>query len=141
MADRRDFLKGILTVSGLAMTPVFGRDIELPEEVEADTTAYPAYSLKYKGFTLWWTGWKQIHNMDVVVGQWCAAESVTGRHFYASYPGDARHYWPGEVFDILVKRGQEVPMWGTPVEQKKEYMLETLKRLMALIDANVSVAE
>lgn len=142
MADRRDFLKGILTVSGLAMTPVFSRDIELPEEVEADTTSYPAFNLKYKGFSLYWTGWKHVYNQDILVGQWCAygENYPKDRCFYASYPGDARQYWPGQLFDISIKEGQDIPVWGTSLEKKKQYMLETLQRLMALIDSSVGVA-
>jgi hypothetical protein len=145
MATRRNFIEGILTVGGLAMTPMFQRDIELPDGIEADTTSYPPFALKYKGFQVYWTGWKQSFNTDQVAGQWCAYEGEkydpTSRHFYASYPGDVRQAFPGDVFDVSVKEGQELPVWGTSEEKKKQYMLETLQRLMALIDSAVVVAE
>jgi hypothetical protein len=144
--SRRHFLKGILTVSGLAMTPMFQRDITLPDKIEADTTSYPAHTLKYKGFLIRWTGWKSGFNTDVQVAQWLAYEEPVGeksRLFYASYPGREGQYYPEAIFDISIKTEQfgHVPTYITSLEDKQKYMLETLERLMRLIDANVAVAE
>lgn len=146
MSDRRHFLKGVLTVSGLSMTPLFQRDIPLPEDIEADTTSYPAHTLRYKGFYVRWTGWKSSFNSDFLVGQWLAYEepiSISSRRFYASYPGDEGKYHPGAIFDVSIRREQLnfAPTHITSLEDKQKYMLETLQRLMRLIDANVSVAE
>lgn len=140
--ERRDLLKKLLAVSSMAMVPMGDADtIELPDQIEIPKSeeSFALEYIKYKGFRLIWTGWKHLPNQDSSVGQWIAY-GPNGHNFYASYPGDAGQFYPGQIFDIHVHGEQEqnLVVWGTPSEKKKEYMLEALQRLMALIDKDVA---
>jgi hypothetical protein len=150
MADRRGFIGRLLTFCGVAaVAPA----MSLPEGPKRDefpvlkrfTSAVPDL-FSYKGFTVWWTGWKACENMDVEVCQWCACEGPRGYApnydrllLYASYPGDEGRYYPGAIFDISIKKGQEVPNGKSTEEEKFQYRLLCLQRLMKLIDERVEV--
>lgn len=137
MASRRDFLKGLVTVSGLAIVPQNFKS-KIFHSGLSDR-------INYKGFHLFWTGWKGAENTDVLVSQWCGYEKGNKRDpnqrlFYASYPGSEGPYFRGEIFDISVKEGQIAPTQRISKAELEKFSIETLQRLMRLIDENVSVA-
>jgi hypothetical protein len=129
-----------------AVAPV----ISLPESSKRDNeesvvlkrfTAYAPDLFSYKGFTVWWTGWKHCENMDIEVCQWCACEgprryaaNYDRLLLYASHPGSEGQYLPGQIFDISIKAGQEIPTGKSTEEEKSQYRLLCLQRLMKLID-------
>lgn len=68
------------------------------------------YSFTYKGYFVYWTGWKLAQGRLKVVGQWAAVpecgRAVAG--FYASLPGgEGRFVVNDEKFDTDYKPGQE----------------------------------
>lgn len=149
MADRRGFLGRLLTFCGLAaVAPV----ISLPESPKRDDKLFEmkrfsvnvADRFIYKGFTIFWTGWKSDLNNSFYAGQWCAFEGrerryLWGKHFYASYPGGEGQTFPGAVFDISWKTDQLgfVPGPWSSEEDLQRYKMLCLNRLMKLIDEEV----
>jgi hypothetical protein len=154
MANRRGFIGKLLTFCGVAAVAPAISFPESPKRDELENeepvvlkrfTAYAPNLFSYKGFTVWWTGWKYCDNMDVEVCQWCACEgprryapNYDRLLLYASYPGSEGKYLPGMIFDISIKKGQEVPSGKSTEEQKFLYKLLCLKRLMKLIDENLA---
>ena len=129
MSDRRSFFKGLLGAGAIAVIPA----------AKVDTPV--ADRMNYKGYTLLWSGWKDVPNQDYLVGQWTAVVAKkgggleVGGGYYASYPGSQGAYWPCQVFDIAVRENQEVVMRALHTdEQMEEFRLEALQRVMHEID-------
>ena len=58
------------------------------------------------GFELHWTGWKQVCNMDVIVGQWVAWNKRHTYGYMISIPGmSCAMVRPGEVFNTFTDHG------------------------------------
>jgi len=130
MDDRRNFLTKLIGSGALGA-------ISLPE------VKTPVQDrMKYKGYSLFWSGWKDIPNMDVLCAQWTAIKldsenKIYTWGYYASYPGGQDRYYPGQIFNTLVYANQVPVMRAlhTP-EQMEEFRLEALQRVMELIDDN-----
>jgi hypothetical protein len=141
MSSRRNFLGKFLTFVGVAAIPTVtvAKPI-LPDDLEvADQRRGDGYCLKYKGFRLFWTGWKHDYNTVITVGQWVAYEGSdkydpSGRHFYASYPGREGRFYPGQLFDISVQSEQKFPLRGMSEADKRVYVFDAFSRLIRLID-------
>lgn len=137
MADRRNFLKRLLMVGGVAAVI----PISLPQ-LKRFTVAVPD-RFTYRGFTVYWTGWKTDIASMCEVSQWCAFHGTwfdrSKRCFYASYPGGQGSCFPGDTFDISVKwKFQKIVNHDTSDEDKLRYRVECLRRLTALIDVSVA---
>lgn len=56
----------------------------------------------YRGWSLYWTGWKSDQSNDRLVAQWVAypvAPADDSPCFYASYPGRQGRFLPGDTFN------------------------------------------
>jgi hypothetical protein len=133
MSDRRGFLKGLL-----AAGPVLVLEKGSPLPIMKRFTSAAPDKFEYRGFKVFWTGWKSAFNSDIEVAQWCAyngnSKHDSVRCIYASYPGSQGLYFPGQIFDISIKEDQEVPTRKSSEEDKQRYRLQCLHRLMYLID-------
>jgi hypothetical protein len=150
MSDRRGFLGKLLTFCGVAAVAPSVSMAGSPKRDELPVVEHlagaPAISDRfiYKGFTVGWTGWKQDLSNNFEAGQWYAYNGKkygkSTKHFYASYPGGERQYWPGQIFDLSWQKWQleyGIPgPWSTD-EEKFRYRLMCLQHLMKLIDGNV----
>jgi hypothetical protein len=128
MQNRRGFLGSLLASGTLAATALPKINSPIKDE------------MKYKGFILLWTGWKEVPNQDILVGQWVSNLSGIGARledgglFSASYPGAEGKYFPGQFFDTSFKETQTPVMRLHTEEQKEEFRLEALQRIMKVID-------
>lgn len=98
MNSRRKFLSLITGGAAAAATTALSAN---------DHIKYtPDRPLIYKGYKVFWTGWKSIPQQAQLVGQWLACLDVQPprRGFYASTPGGEGHYLEGENFDLSRRR-------------------------------------
>ncbi len=120
---------------------------DLPDEFRK---AYPSIQGVYREYGIYWTGWKQSQSFVFVVGQWIAYHSdmlthkgfwkrESGKCLYASCPGGASAFSPGECFDICAYDKFPEQMMRYDPHLYDEAAMElgkaaTLKRLLVLID-------
>jgi len=97
---------------------------------------------EYRGFVAEWTGWKQMANSEVIVGQWLAKRpdhkdrGYLPEDFsvYASYPGGGGKYWDGYVFDTSVHPNQKLITQRASEELKNRCKEECKHQLTVYID-------
>lgn len=68
------------------------------------------FAADYRGWRIWkWTDWKEGAG-DFLTAQWLArkGEGEAERFLYASTPGTAGEYRPGDNFDIARRPGQVI---------------------------------
>ena len=96
--------------------------------------------LIYRGFRVFWTGWKPIQNNESLAGQWLAwppvGDPIYDRRMYvASVPGELRQYQAGESFDIAAKDGQFPITLHTSKEDAESAMHKGLERIKGILDS------
>lgn len=126
-SSRRNFFQKLIGIGTLAVIPVKVVDTPIADR------------MKYKGYELIWTGWKQMPDQDTSVGQWCALRKnnkgeIQGFGFYASYPGGQGIYYPGQMFNCCIMHDQLPVNYITPDETREQNRLEALQRVMKEID-------
>lgn len=89
---------------------------------------------RYKGFDIFWTGWKPTKNGTELVGQWIALTGDGKRRAYSSVPGGDGFYELGERFDTDLRVGQR-PV-RPDMADAEAMMAEARDRLIALLIRN-----
>lgn len=91
--------------------------------------------LMYKGYELWWTGWKGSPSNFVLVGQWIGTiKDPYYDRLYVSTPGDNGHFSDGQEFSLYRHDDQPVI---TPQSTDAEMLAEknnALNRMKSLVD-------
>lgn len=95
----------------------------------------------YKGFQIFWSGWKPFKNGTELIGQWIALTPDGKRRAYSSVPGGTAFYELGEEFDIEPKTGQKpvslginaTNFYGEPDKATEAAMADAHERLLALL--------
>ena len=88
--------------------------------------------LSYRGWLLWWTGWKPNKDVSCFFAQWVASKG--GLRKYAAYPGGQGGYVPGTAFDTWVREGQRPVEFDTQEKEIDQARASTLQRLLDTID-------
>jgi len=98
----------------------------------------------YRGWAIWWTGWKHSFNTLDMAGQW-AAYRISGlggdwrngkKIAYASAPGSQGMLRFGDVMDCgIVLEKQRCMLAGLATKRQLDHMrLDALNRLLGVID-------
>lgn len=91
----------------------------------------------YRGWNVFWTGWKTDYRSNILAGQWIAWPPVeklgkNRRFFVSCVPGECREYFPGEVFDISDPEGGITAETPRAFAEKK--IILGLGRIKKLLD-------
>jgi len=96
--------------------------------------------LIYRGWNVFWTGWKSTHLSTRQAGQWLAWPPVElyksgfRKQYVSCVPGECREYSKGEEFDIIPE-GEQIPIAGETSQKDAGVMVEKgLERLKKLLD-------
>lgn len=67
---------------------------------------------QHPGWSILWTGWKQMADRMIIVGQWVAwrTDSTSDEIYYSSCPGMAGKGRAGDIFNCSRQPGQKHPM-------------------------------
>ncbi len=144
------FLGGVATVvpvvAARASEENDGQALVLKPRSEGLTTVDASW-LRYKGFDIKWTGWKEAQNSESICGQWIARKinresfEVKGLQYpmegiVASFPGATTFFGMGSVFFTSYEKDQYDLLGGkyltsiSTVDQKRmgqEYALDSIK--------------
>lgn len=125
--NRRDVMRNMRNLV-LAVSSTILPDVS----AEAKSIAKP---LTYRDWQLIWTGWKPIANQDAMAGQWIAYDRTGGGWgLYSSYPGSYGPFVPGSVFDLSLRRWQQLPTRLTPPDVLVRMNSECLAVLKLMVD-------
>lgn len=122
--QRRDIIKS-LAVLPLAVATTTGQGSASPDD------------FTYKGYRVWWTGWKDSRDTPRIVGQWLGyplGHDENLPFLYSSVPGGHGEYVKGQSFDITCRAPQEWLQYSTPDDIKEREKTNGLPILKHLID-------
>ena len=126
--NRRELLKRSLAVMPAITIPAVAN---LKMEDQSDTWTY-------KGWLLMWSGWQRPGNVDIIVAQWIAypppSEDRWAVCLYASCPGAAGAFLPGQLFNTVNQEGKVSLTTKSSAEDKAIMTQECRDRLCKLID-------
>jgi hypothetical protein len=128
--NRRDLLRRIgIALPAVALSPV------VSAMVAAKTTApEPGTGDIFHGWRMYWTGWKDLPNADILASQWIAySPDIKGYHLYSSWPGGCGTFVSGAIFDLSWRDWQAIPKRSTGPEELERMKSECRERLKRMI--------
>jgi len=94
-------------------------------------------SEQWRGFSIFWSGWIKAYDQHLFFGHWIAQNPNKNKmSVYSAYPGRTEKCWPGQIFDLSVKDGQEFPGPFHNQEQLDSFREDAFARLLDYIDKN-----
>jgi hypothetical protein len=123
--QRRKFL-GLLAAIP-ALIPVMKGFAGIPEP---DKDGY----IYYRGYRIFWTGYKESQNNNLLIGQWVAyGPTREGPYYYACTTGCGGEYKQGDLFDITLLSDWETVTPLSSEAHKEAVKVKTYKHLLRVI--------
>lgn len=127
--NRRDLLKRL----GIGLPAVALAPFVAAVSAKSDPSSVVSGDI-FHGWRMYWTGWKDMPNSDILAAQWMAySPDIRGCHLYSSCPGGCGPYVMGNIFDLSFRKDQTIPRRDTKTEDLAWMRNESLERLKRII--------
>lgn len=130
---RRDLFKLAVPAAAVAVIPQLNADTPPISSQDAQSEME-----LYRGFRITWRGWFHANNQEGIVGRWIAynphLQEGWGMCVYSCYPGATSSFFADMLFDVSVRKNQEVPTADSSPEQLERFKQEAKDRLAKYID-------
>ena len=90
--------------------------------------------MQHKGYNIYWTGYKEAQNNDMLIGQWVAyGPTRKGPYHYACTTGTGGEYERGAYFDIQLLNEHDIITARSSESDKERVRRKTYEHLLRLL--------